>query len=68
MEVKGFTGYDISAVRLVGHKTQIKAFIDKKAMRIDKGIGGGEGINILFEISSAETRRLTNGQVKDVSR
>jgi len=42
--------------------------MDEKAMRIDKGIGGGEGINILFEISSAETRRLTNGQVKDVSR
>ena len=38
-EVSKFTGYDVGAVPPLGHKTQIRAFIDEKVMSFDKVIG-----------------------------
>ncbi len=66
-QVKKFTGYDVGAVPPVGHKTQIRTFIDEKVMSFDKVIGGGGEINKLLEISPAEIKRLTMGEVKDIS-
>jgi Cys-tRNA(Pro) deacylase len=66
-QVKEFTGYDVGAVPPVGHKMQIRAFIDEKVMTFDKVIGGGGEINKLLEISPAEIKRLTMGEVKDIS-
>ena len=65
--MKEFTGYDVGAVPPVGHKMQIRAFIDEKVMTFDKVIGGGGEINKLLEISPAEIKRLTMGEVKDIS-
>jgi len=65
--VKEFTGYDVGAVPPVRHKMQIRTFIDEKVMTFDKVIGGGGEINKLLEISPAEIRRLTMGEVKDIS-
>jgi Cys-tRNA(Pro)/Cys-tRNA(Cys) deacylase len=65
--VKEFTGYDVSGVPPVGHKTHMKTFIDEKVMAFDKVIGGGGEINQLLEISPVEIKRLTKGQVKDIS-
>lgn len=67
VEVKAFTGYDVGAVPLVGHKMRMRTFIDEKVMTYEKVIGGGGQINMLLEISPAEIRRLTNGKVKDIS-
>lgn len=66
-QVKEFTGYDVGAVPPVGHKTQIRTFIDEKVMTFDKVIGGGGEINKLLEISPAEIKRLMMGEVKDIS-
>lgn len=66
-QVKAFTGYDVGAVPPVGHKTQIRTFIDEKVMTFDRVIGGGGEINTLLEISPAEIKRLTMGDVKDIS-
>jgi Cys-tRNA(Pro) deacylase len=66
-QVKEFTGYDVGAVPPVGHKTQIRTFIDEKVMSFNKVIGGGGEINKLLEISPAEIKRLTMGEVKDIS-
>ena len=66
-QVKKFTGYDVGAVPPVGHKTQIRTFIDEKVMSFDKVIGGGGETNKLLEISPAEIKRLTMGEVKDIS-
>lgn len=66
-EVKEFTGYDAGAVPPVGHKKQIRTFMDEKVMSFDKVIGGGGGINTLLEISPVEIKRLTDGEVKDIS-
>ncbi|MGB9713780.1 MAG: aminoacyl-tRNA deacylase [Candidatus Bathyarchaeales archaeon] len=67
VEVKNFTGYDVGAVPPVGHKTRIRTFIDERVMTYEKVIGGGGQINMLLEISPTEIRRLTNGEVKDIS-
>jgi len=67
VEVKEFTGYDVGAVPPVGHKKQIRTFIDEKVMSFDKVTGGGGGINTLLEISPVEIKRLTDGEVKDIS-
>jgi len=66
-QVKEFTGYDVGAVPPVGHKTQIRTVIDEKVMFFDKVIGGGGEINQLLQISPAEIKRLTIGEVKDIS-
>jgi len=66
-EVKEFTGYDVGAVAPVGHKTAVRTFIDEKVMGFEKVIGGGGQVNTLLEISPRDVRRLTNGQVKDIS-
>jgi len=65
-EVKTFTGYDAGAVPPVGHKTQIRTFIDEKVMSFDKVIGGGGQIDVLLEISPTEIKRLMNGEVKNI--
>ena len=66
-QVKEFTGYDVGAVPPVGHKTEIRTVIDEKVMTINKVIGGGGETNKLLEINPAEIKRLTNGEVKDIS-
>jgi Cys-tRNA(Pro) deacylase len=66
-EVKGLTGYDVGAVPPVGHKVRIRTFIDEKVMALDKVIGGGGEINVLLEINPIEIRRLSHGEVKDIS-
>ena len=66
-QVKEFTGYDVGAVPPVGHKTQIRTVIDEKVTFFDKVIGGGGEINQLLQISPAEIKRLTIGEVKDIS-
>jgi len=66
-QVKEFTGYDVGGVPPVGHKSHMRTFIDEKVMAFDKVIGGGGEINKLLEISSVEIKRLTKGQVKDIS-
>lgn len=66
-QVKEFTGYDVGGVPPVGHKTQIRTFIDEKIMTLGKVIGGGGEINQLLEISPVEIKRLTKGQVKEIS-
>lgn len=68
VEVKEFTGYEVGAVPPVGHKTQIRTFIDEKVMGFEKVVGGGGKINMLLEINPAEIRRLTKGEVVDISR
>lgn len=68
VEVKEFTGYEVGAVPPVGHKTQIRTFIDEKVMGFEKVVGGGGKINMLLEIDPAEIRRLTKGEVVDISR
>lgn len=67
VEVKKLTGYDVGAVPPIGHKRQIKTFIDEKVMSLDKVVGGGGEVNTLLEINPAEIKRLTNGEVKDIS-
>lgn len=67
-EVKEFTGYEVGAVPPVGHKTKIRTFIDEKVMSFDKVIGGGGEINALLEISSTDIRKLTNGEIRDISK
>jgi len=67
-EVKQFTGYDVGAVPPVGHKTEIRTFIDEKVIAHDKVIGGGGEINALLEISPTEVKRLTNGEVRSISK
>lgn len=66
-EVKEFTGYDVGAVPPVGHKKHIRTLIDEKVMSFGKVIGGGGEVNTLLEISPAEIKRLTEGEVKDIS-
>jgi len=66
-EVREFTGYDVGAVPPVGHKTRIRTFIDEKVMSLDSVVGGGGEIDVLLEINPAEIKRLTNGEVKDIS-
>lgn len=66
-EVKKFTGYDVGAVPPVGHRTQLRAIIDEKVMSFGKVVGGGGEINVLLEISPSEIRRLTNGEIRDIS-
>lgn len=66
-EVKEVTGYHVGGVPPVGHKKRIKTFIDEKVMKYDKVIGGGGEINVLLEISPADIKKLTNGEVKDIS-
>lgn len=66
-EVKEFTGYDVGAVPPVGHKAQIRTFLDKRVMNLDDVIGGGGEINVLLEINPTEIKRLTNGEVRDIS-
>lgn len=65
--MKEFTGYDVGAIPPVRHKTQIRALIDEKVVTFYKVIGGGGEINKLLEISPAEIKRLTMGEVKDIS-
>jgi len=67
VEIKEITGYEVGGVPPVGHKTPIRTIIDEKVMSFDKVIGGGGEINTLLELSSNDVRRLTNGQVKDIS-
>jgi len=67
-EVRYFTGYDVGAVPPVGHKTKIRTLIDEKVIALDKVIGGGGEIKTLLEISPAEVRRLTNGEVRSISK
>lgn len=67
VEVKEFTGYDVGGVPPVGHKKPIRTLIDEKVMGFDMVVGGGGEINTLMEISPAEIKRLTNGEVKDIS-
>jgi len=67
-EVKRFTGYEVGGVPPVGHKRKIRTFIDEKVMSFDKVVGGGGEINALLEISPAEIRRLTDGEVRDISK
>jgi Cys-tRNA(Pro) deacylase len=67
-EVKKFTGYEVGAVPPVGHEKKIRTFIDEKVMTLDKVIGGGGEINMLLEISPIDTKRLMNGQVRDISK
>jgi len=66
-QVKAFTGYDVGAVPPVGHKMQIRTFIDEKVMFFDKVIGGGGEINQLLQLSPAEIKRLTMGEIKEIS-
>ena len=66
-EVKKFTGYEVGAVSPVNHKRQIRTFIDEKVVTFDKVIGGGGEINVLLEISTDDLRRLTNGQITNIS-
>lgn len=66
-QVKEFTGYCVGAVPPVGHKAQIKTFIDVKVMFFDRVIGGGGEINQLLEISPAEIRKLAMGEVRDIT-
>jgi len=66
--VKRFTGYEVGSVPPVGHKRKIRTFIDEKVMSFDKVVGGGGEINTLLEISPAEIRRLTDGEVRDISK
>jgi prolyl-tRNA editing enzyme YbaK/EbsC (Cys-tRNA(Pro) deacylase) len=37
-------------------------------MSFDKVIGGGGEINALLEISSTDIRKLTNGEIRDISK
>ena len=66
-QVKAVTGYGVGAVPPVGHKMQIRTFIDEKVMTFDRVIGGGGETNTLLEIRSADIKRLTMGDVKDIS-
>jgi len=68
VEVKEFTGYDVGAVPPIGHKKEIKTFVDGKVMALSRVIGGGGEINTLLEMNTEDVRRLTNAQVKHISR
>lgn len=67
-EVKSFTGYDVGAVPPVGHKSMIRTIMDKKVLQFDRVIGGGGDVNMLLEVSPSDIRRLTNSQIKDISK
>lgn len=66
-EVKEFTGYDVGAVPPVGHRTQIRTFLDDRVMGLNSVIGGGGEINVLLEMNTADIKRLTNGEVRYIS-
>lgn len=67
-EVKSFTGYDVGAVPPVGHKNMMRTVIDEKVLQFDRVIGGGGDVNMLLEISPLDIMRLTNSQIKNISR
>ncbi len=67
-EVKSFTGYDVGAVPPVGHKMMIRTIIDEKVLQFDRVIGGGGDVNVLLKISPSDIRRLTNSQIKNISK
>lgn len=67
-EVKSFTGYDVGAVPPVGHKSMIRTIIDESVLQFDRVIGGGGDVNMLLEISPSDIRRLTNSQIKNISK
>ncbi|MBS7635214.1 YbaK/EbsC family protein [Candidatus Bathyarchaeota archaeon] len=67
-EVKRFTGYNVGAVPPVGHERTIRTIIDEKVLQFDRVIGGGGDVNMLLEISPSDIRRLTNSQIKNISK
>lgn len=66
-EVKEFTGFEVGAVPPVGHKTQVRTYIDEKVMRFNSVIGGGGEIDVLLEINPKEISRLTKGEIRNIS-
>jgi len=65
--VKSLTGYEAGAVPPIGHKRQIRTFVDSKVMTFEKVYGGGGAINALLEINPQDVKRLTNAEVVDIS-
>jgi len=65
--VKHLTGYEAGALPPIGHKRDIKTFIDPKVMVFNKVYGGGGAVNSLLEINPQDIRKLTNAEVADIS-
>ena len=65
-EVKEFTGYEVGAVSPFHPEKRVRTFVDQKVMCFARVVGGGGEINALLEIGTADLKRLTNCEVKDI--
>ena len=67
-EVVQLTGYESGALPPVGHKTQIRTFIDHKVMTFKSVFGGGGEVDCLLEINPHDIKRLVNAEVVDIGK
>ncbi|MEM3755103.1 MAG: YbaK/EbsC family protein, partial [Candidatus Bathyarchaeia archaeon] len=66
--VKNLTGYEVGAMPPIGFKKPIRTFIDPKVFLHERVYGGGSSINALLEIKPQDIKKLTNGEVIDISK
>lgn len=66
-EVLRETGYEASAVPPVGHRSEMRVLMDTELARLDRMVAGGGSNRALLEISPEDVRRVTGGELADLS-
>ena len=66
-DVKKITGYTIGGVSPVGHLTKIKIFIDENLKNFESIFAAAGHPNAVFEIDFENLKKLTLGEIKEIS-
>tara|TARA_A100001015_G_scaffold311655_1_gene415330 strand:- start:2465 stop:2947 length:483 start_codon:yes stop_codon:yes gene_type:complete len=66
-DVKKITGYTIGGVSPIGHPVKIKIYIDNNLDRFSSIFAAAGHPNCVFEINFNQLKKLTLGEVKDIS-
>tara|TARA_Y100001970_G_C13575650_1_gene528373 strand:+ start:75 stop:557 length:483 start_codon:yes stop_codon:yes gene_type:complete len=66
-DVKKITGYTIGGVSPVGHLIKIKIFIDENLKNFESIFAAAGHPNAVFEIDFENLKKLTLGEIKEIS-
>ena len=66
-DVKKITGYTIGGVSPVGHLIKIKIFIDENLKNFESIFAAAGHPNAVFEIDFENLKKLTSGDIKEIS-
>ena len=66
-EVKKITGYTIGGVSPVGHLSKIKIYVDINLKRFSTVFAAAGHPNCIFKIEFEQLKKLTNGEIKEIT-